>query len=171
MQVSVSYDEAMGRKYPESVVIAIARDNQGKYNPITLGWFMPTSHTPPMVAISVAFVRHSYAAIRNAKEFVLSFPSHMMTQEALFFGTKSGRDTDKLAALQTPTLPATQIDGVLLKNAVANFECVLEGEMATGDHAIFAGRVLAAHVNVDRSLQRLFTLGTNYKMGPVVAAP
>ncbi len=167
MQVAVSYSEAMKRKYPEPIVIAIARDSLGKYNPITLGWFMPTSHQPPMVAISVAYARHSYAGIKDAGAFVVSFPSQTMKEETLFFGTKSGRDIDKLAAMRAETMPASAIDGVLLKHAVANFECVLEAEQPTGDHAIFVGRVVAAHVNVDPTVRRIYTLDATYGMGPI----
>jgi len=49
MQVQTEYTSAMSRKYPEAVVVAIARDSLGKCNPITLGWCMPTSHVPPML--------------------------------------------------------------------------------------------------------------------------
>jgi len=167
MQVETTYEQAITRKYPEQIVIAIARDASGKHNPITLGWTMITSHTPPMMAISVAHQRHSLAAIRRAREFVISFPSSAMADDALFFGTKSGRDMDKLAARGTPTQPATRIDSVLLADAVANFECVLEGELETGDHVIFAGRVVAAHVNQDANARRLYTLDSGYKMGGV----
>ena len=119
MQVKTSYGEAMRRKYPEQIAIAIARDLQGKYNPITLGWVMPTSHAPPMLAISVAFARHSYEAIRQAGEFVVTFPSSAMAEDALFYGTKSGRDMDKLAVCGTKTEPASEMDCVLFTDAVA----------------------------------------------------
>jgi len=167
MQVKVPYAQAIARKYPEPVAIAIARDPQGKQNPITLGWVMCTSHDPPMLAISVGLTRYSLEAIRQARQFVVAFPSTGMEEDALFFGTKSGRDVDKLAVRKTPTAPATEIDGVLLADAVANFECVLDGEMRTGDHVIFAGRVVAAHVNADRTVRRLYTVDKNYKMGGV----
>jgi len=167
MQVESSYAEAIARKYPEPIAIAIARDPQGKYNPITLGWVMCTSHEPPMLAISVGLTRYSLEAIRHAKEFVIAFPSTNMAEDALFFGTKSGRDVNKLEARQTPTLPATKIDGVLLADAVANFECTLDGELHTGDHVIFAGRVVAAHVNSDPAVRRLYTVDKNYKMAGV----
>ena len=170
MQVETSYAEAIVRKYPEQVAIAIAKDSAGKYNPITLGWTMITSGDPPMMAISVAHQRHSLGAIRQAKAYVISFPSAAMAEEALFFGTKSGRDIDKLAALKTATQPAKEIDCVLLADAVANFECVLEGEMTTGDHVILAGRVVAAHMNDDISVRRLYTLGSGYDMGAVAPA-
>ena len=151
MQVEATYENAVTRKYPEQVVIAIARDASGKHNPITLGWTMVTSHTPPMMAISVAHERHSLEAIRRAREFVISFPSSAMADDALFFGTRSGRDVDKLAEQGTATQPATRIDSVLLTDAVANFECVLEGQLITGDHVIFAGRVVASHLYTEFS--------------------
>ena len=37
MQIEAVYEEAISRKYPEQIVVAIARDPQGKFNPITLG--------------------------------------------------------------------------------------------------------------------------------------
>ena len=38
MQKQMDYAEAIGAKYPEQIVIGIARDAAGKCNPITLGW-------------------------------------------------------------------------------------------------------------------------------------
>lgn len=74
MQVPVAYEQAIARKYPEQVAIAIARDAQGKYNSITLGWTMMTSHQPPLMAISIGHTRYSLEVIRHAGEFVMSFP-------------------------------------------------------------------------------------------------
>ena len=128
MQEQTSYGEAVVRKYPEQVAIAIAKDPQGKYNPITLGWIMPTSHNPPMMAVSVGLTRYSLEAIRLSREFVISFPSSEMAEDAFFYGTKSGRDMDKLAACGTKTAPASKVDGVLFSDAVANFECTRESE-------------------------------------------
>jgi len=169
MQIESPYAKAITRKYPEQVVIAIARDAQGKCNPITLGWTMITSGKPPMMAIAVGLGRYSLKAIRHSREFVISFPSSAMAEDTLFFGTKSGRDVDKLALRGTATQPATEIDCVLLSEAVANFECTLEHEFKTGDHVLFVGRIVAAHVNQDPSVRRLYTRGTGYQLGGVVS--
>ena len=170
MQKQVAYEEAIKRKYPEPVAYAIAKDQDGNANPITLGWVMCTSHHPPMLAISVAFQRYSYNAIRHSKCFTVVFPNEKQADEALYFGTKSGRDTDKLAEFGTKTDPAVKIDSVLLQEAVANFECVLEGEMVTGDHTIFSGRVVASHINAEQA-GRLYTLGPGWEMGGVRPVP
>jgi flavin reductase (DIM6/NTAB) family NADH-FMN oxidoreductase RutF len=167
MQIATTYAEAIGRKYPEQVVIVIAKDAQGKCNPISVGWTMLTSHDPPMMAISIGKTRHSLGVIRQAGAFVISFVSSEMVEDVFFHGTKSGRDMDKLTAFGTKTQPATEIDCVVLADAVANFECVLESEMETGDHVIFAGRIVASHVNKDAGVRRLYSLGDN-KLGGVL---
>lgn len=166
MQVATPYENAMARKYPEQVAIAIVKDPQGKPNPITLGWVMITSGQPPMLAISIGRTRYSLEALRQAGEFVVSFPSSQMAPDALFHGTKSGRDMDKLAVCGTKTQPAQVVDSVLLADAVANFECTLEAELETGDHFIFVGRVVASHMNTDPSVRRLYSLG-NEQLGGV----
>lgn len=166
-QNPAAYSEAAVRKFPEQVVIAIARDQNGICNPITLGWTMITSHKPPMMAISVGFPRYSCEVIREAGEFVIAFPSQDMAKDVLFFGTSSGRDVNKLDKSGTHVLPAEKIDCVLLNDAVANFECRVTGELETGDHALFAGEILQSWVH-SGTPKRLYTIGSGYSMGTVI---
>lgn len=168
MQIAAPYEQAAERRFPEQITIAIAKDGRGKHNPITISWTMLTSIEPPMLAISVGKERHSAGALRRAREFVLSLPSAEMKHDALFHGTKSGREMDKLSECGTKTQPATKVDSVLLADAVANFECKLESEHETGDHIIFVGRVVAAHVHQDPGVRRLYALG-HEQMGPASA--
>lgn len=164
MQKQVDYAKAVKRKYPEQVVIAIAKDRNGKANPITLGWTMIASHEPPMMAIAVAKTHYSVQAIEYARSFTVAFPSEDMADAALFFGSRSGREVDKFAEFECATAPAAEIDSVLLSDAAANFECTLESHMIAGDHVIYVGNVVAAHVNTE-SLGRLYTVGPGHKLG------
>jgi len=166
MQRKESYTKAIARKYPEQIVIGIAADPQGKYNPITLGWTMIVSHAPPMMAVAIGKTRYSLETFRHAGEFVIAFPSEHQQDEAMLFGTKSGRDTAKFAAAHTALQPADRIDGVLMRDAVANFECKLVGELEAGDHVVFVGEILLAHVN-EKPLSRLYTVGQGYKMAGI----
>ncbi len=166
MQKQVEYSEAIKTKYPEQVVIAVARDKIGKANPVTLGWTMIVSGSPPMMAISVASRHYSIETIRHSRCFTISFPSSDMADAALFFGSKSGRDVDKFAEFDCATEPAKAIDSVLLCDAAANFECTLESETIAGDHIIFVGKVVAAHTNTEAK-KRLYTVGPGHKMGSV----
>ncbi len=164
MQKETEYSDAIKTKYPEQVVIAIAKDRNGKANPITLGWTMIVSGTPPMMAIAVAKTHYSIEAITHSKCFTIAFPSSEMADAALFFGSKSGRDTDKFAEFDCKTEPAKAIDSLLLTDAVANFECTLESQMVAGDHIIFVGKVVSSHINTE-SKKRLYTVGPGHKLG------
>jgi flavin reductase (DIM6/NTAB) family NADH-FMN oxidoreductase RutF len=164
MQKQAEFEQAIKTKYPEQIVIAIARDKTSKANPITLGWTMIVSGEPPMMAIAVAKTHYSIETIRHSKCFCLAFPSSDMADAALFFGSKSGRDIDKFAEFDCKIEPAKVIDSVLLTEAVANFECKLESETVAGDHIIFVGRVVCSHINSE-SKKRLYTIGPGHKMG------
>jgi len=166
MQKKVKYEQAIKTKYPEQVVIAIAKDRAGKANPITLGWTMIVSGEPPMMAIAVAKTHYSIEAITYSECFTIAFPSSEMAEAALFFGSKSGRNIDKFTEFKCKTEPAKEIDSVLLSDAVANFECTLESQMVTGDHVIFVGKVVASHTNTEPT-KRLYTVGPGHKLGSV----
>ena len=80
---------------------------------------------------------------------------------------KAEVDLNKLAEYGTKTQPATVTDGVLLADAVANFECTLESELETGDHVILVGRVVASHIHETGETRRLYTLGEDYQLGGI----
>jgi flavin reductase (DIM6/NTAB) family NADH-FMN oxidoreductase RutF len=166
MQKQVSFEQAYKTKYPEQVVIVIAKDKNGKANPVTLGWTMIASYEPAMMAIGVYKGHYTVKCIRHSRCFTLVYPSSDMVKAALFFGSHSGRDTDKLAQFPCKTSPAKKIDSVLLTDAVANFECRLVKQIATGDHITFVGEVVCAHIN-KKPKKRLYSLGTGHKLGSV----
>ncbi len=165
MQKQVEYPEAIKTKYPEQVVIAIAKDKDGRPNPVTLGWTMIVSGKPPMMAIAVAKKHYSIGTIRHSKCFTIVYPSSDMAEAALFFGSRSGRDVDKLAEFDCKTETAKEIDSVLLTDAVANFECTLNSETEAGDHIVFIGEIVCSHVNTEPK-KRLYTVGPGHKLGP-----
>lgn len=166
MQKQVEYSEAVRTKYPEQIVIAIARDKEGKANPVTLGWTMIASGNPPMMAIAVAAGHYTVKAIEHSKCFTIAYPSAQMADLALFFGSRSGRDIDKLAESGCPVEPARQIDSVLLSDAVANFECTEESRIQAGDHVVYIGRIVASHVNTEPR-RRLYATAAGHKLGAV----
>jgi flavin reductase (DIM6/NTAB) family NADH-FMN oxidoreductase RutF len=164
MQKQVEYSDAIKTKYPEQVVIAIARDTDGKANPVTLGWTMIASGSPPMMAIAVAKKHYSIEAITHSKCFVIAFPSVDMADAVLFFGSRSGRKVDKFAEFKCATESAKEIDSVLLTEAVANFECTLESQTEAGDHIVFIGRIVRSHTSTEPK-KRLYTVGPGHKLG------
>ena len=165
MQKQTEYEKVGKTKYPEPIVFVIAKDANGKANPMTAGWATNVSSSPPMKAVALVPKRYTAAAIRHSKCFTIVYPSADMDAEALFFGTKSGRDIDKLDVTGCKTEPATKIDSVILSDATANFECELETEIPIGDHILFVGKVVASHMNTEPT-KRLYTVAAGGKMGP-----
>jgi flavin reductase (DIM6/NTAB) family NADH-FMN oxidoreductase RutF len=166
MQKKTDFEKAIKTKYPEQVVIAVAKDKLGRANPVTLGWTMIASGEPPMMAIGVYKGHYSVKCIRYSKCFTVAYPSSDMAKAALFFGSHSGRKIDKFAEFKCKTTPAKKIDSVLLSDAVANFECRLVKQISTGDHITFIGRIVASHVNTKRK-KRLYSLAPGHKLGAV----
>ena len=164
MQKQAEYPQAIKTKYPEQVIIAIAKDKTGRANPVTLGWNMIVSGNPPMMAIAVASKHYSIECIRHSKCFTIAFPASDMAEATLFYGSHSGRNTDKFTEFPSNTESAKQINSILLSDAVANFECALESQTEAGDHIVFIGKVVCAHTNTEPK-KRLYTVGPGHKMG------
>jgi len=155
----VSFAEANGLiGRPQRIVLAVSTDAEGKANIIPLGWKMMTSFDPPMYAISIGLTRYSHRLISEGKEFVLAWPSEEMADAVLFCGTRSGRKCDKFKETGLTPMPATRVRPPLIAECVANMECVLAGSLDTGDHTIFVGEIVAAHVS-DTSKRLLISIG------------
>jgi flavin reductase (DIM6/NTAB) family NADH-FMN oxidoreductase RutF len=120
-----------------------------------------------MMAIAVAKTHYSVEAITHSECFTIAFPSSEMTEAALFFGSKSGRNIDKFAEFDCVTAPAQEIDSLLLADAVANFECTLESQIPAGDHFIYVGKIVCSHINAEPK-KRLYTVATGHKLGPAL---
>jgi len=165
-QKQVGYRQAIRTKYPEQLIITIAKDKDGKANPMTMGWTMITSGNPPMMAVSMSKGHYTTQGIKQSKCFTIVYPSSEMADAALFFGTHTGWNTDKFAEFDCPHELAKEIDSVLLTEAVANFECQLEKQLETGDHIISVGRIVAAHINTVPK-KRLYIIGSGHKLGAV----
>jgi flavin reductase (DIM6/NTAB) family NADH-FMN oxidoreductase RutF len=166
MQNQVEYSDAIKSRYPEAVVFVVAKDIAGKANPVTVGWSCVVSGSPAMLAVALAPKRYTVEAIRQSKCFTVVFPAEDMGKEAMEFGTKSGRDTDKFAETGCAVEDAASIDSVILTDAAANFECELEKEVEVGDHILFIGKVAASHVNSEKT-GRLYSVASGGKLGAV----
>ncbi|HID95847.1 MAG TPA: flavin reductase family protein [Candidatus Latescibacteria bacterium] len=136
-------------KRPERVVLAVSVDEKGKADIIALGWKMRTSFDPPMVAISVGKTRYSHKLISEGKEFVLAIPGEDMSEEVLYCGTHSGRDSDKFKETGLTPLPAKFVSPPLIKECIVNLECKVVGALDTGDHTIFAGQIVNSWASED----------------------
>ena len=171
MQRPVSVEEAVPRKYPEAVVLVTTRGRDGRANVMAVGWVAIASGEPLMFMLGIAADAHTYALIRETRAFVVAFPSEGMGAAVLHAGSVHGHDRDKFAETGLAPAPAARVAAPLVADAVANFECELADIVTPGDCPILFGRVVAAHVNADPSVARLYTVGPGHALGGVRVVP
>ena len=79
-------------------------------------------------------------------EFVFAWAGEGQAELVDYAGSHTGADVDKFADFDIPTAPAAVVHVPLLAEAVANLECKLHSATPAGDHTIFIGQVVAAHL-------------------------
>jgi len=153
-KVTVSLSSAYRLLYPRQVVLVSCADKTGKTNIITLAWSMPASIRPPMIAVSIAPKRYSHELIEETKEFVVNVPTMDILKETLFCGRRTGKECNKFKEAGLTPLPAKTVKPSIIKECVAHLECKLHQQIATGDHTLFIGRVLATYANQGAFMER-----------------
>ncbi|HNX01845.1 MAG TPA: flavin reductase family protein [Candidatus Cloacimonadota bacterium] len=137
---------------PSKVAYAIVETPDGRYNPITIEWFMRTSIDPPMIAISIGLTRFSHECLQQSKYFNLCIPSDEMREEVMFCGTVSGKGVNKLEEIDAEWIPGKLHKLPVLKDAAANFECEIVTQVRSGDHTIFVGEVKYSWIDENRNM-------------------
>jgi len=150
--------EAISRKYPEAVVLIVSVDERGRPNAMPAGWSMFTSGDPPMLAVSIHPDRFSHELISRTSEFVVTFPGEDQASLVELCGSCTGAEVDKFDCFSIPTSPAIEVKPPLIEGSVACLECIVEVTCRTGDHTIFAGRIVRGHVS-EKPTRRLYNLG------------
>lgn len=126
---------------PARIALAVVKDSNGKINAITLEWFMRTSIKPPMLAISIGHTRYSHDCLQTYRFFNLCFPSPEQVEGVKICGSLSGRDYDKMSLSKFDTFPGKLAKLPIIRQAAANFECVVNSQIRSGDHTIFTGEI------------------------------
>lgn len=153
-----SVQEASQQKYPEWIDLVVTLGPTGQVNVMPAGWAMFTSFEPPLYAISIGHSRYTRELLEVTGEFTIAIAGPGMGPAVHYCGTHSGRNEDKVSAVGLATQAAEKINPPLLTEARANLECRVVSRLETGDHTIFVGEVLAAHV-ADDSAGRLLNFG------------
>ena len=146
-KVDVPLDRVLEVGPPTSVVLATCISADDNPNIITLGMYMPISSNPPLLAIGVSPRRHSHRLIEEMKEFVVNVPSKDLVKQTVFCGEVSGRDRDKFREAGLTPISASMVKPPLIGECVSNLECKVVASYGCGDHTLFVGEVVAAHVD------------------------
>jgi flavin reductase (DIM6/NTAB) family NADH-FMN oxidoreductase RutF len=133
---------------PSRVVLAImpAPTSSG-VNITTLCFSMYCAYKPPMIAVAFHDRSASYQLMQDTDEYVLAVPGNRLAEAAMFCGTTSMREVDKVTAIGLELCESQFVDVPGLKRAIANVEMRSVTQIKTGDHLLVVGEVLRFGVN------------------------
>jgi flavin reductase (DIM6/NTAB) family NADH-FMN oxidoreductase RutF len=118
-------------------VVGVA--HQGRRNAFTAAWITQASFDPLLLALAIHPEHASYELLAESGAFAVSVLERGRLDIARAFGTRSGRDADKLAGVQWR---AAGSGSPVLEESVAFFDCRVVSRHPAGDHELVIGRVV-----------------------------
>jgi flavin reductase (DIM6/NTAB) family NADH-FMN oxidoreductase RutF len=109
----------------------------------TAAWVMQASFDPLLLALSINPHNASHPILHSGRSFSVNVLRRGQLALARHFGTRSGRDEDKLAGV--PWRPGRR-GAPILDQALAYFECELQTSLEAGDHELVLGRVTEGRI-------------------------
>ena len=97
---------------------------KGKTNTMTIGWgSIGVIWRKPVFTVLVRHSRYTHELLEKSREFTVSIPFGTMNSELSLCGTKSGRDTDKIAAAGLTAIPGKKLNTPVIKGCKLHYEC------------------------------------------------
>jgi flavin reductase (DIM6/NTAB) family NADH-FMN oxidoreductase RutF len=109
----------------------------------TAAWVVQTSFEPLLLAVSVNPQNASHPILRAGGSFTVNVLRQGQIELARRFGTRSGRDEDKLSGVRWH--PGRR-GAPILDDTLAYFECELGSTLPAGDHELVLGRVVDGRI-------------------------
>jgi flavin reductase (DIM6/NTAB) family NADH-FMN oxidoreductase RutF len=122
-------------------VIGVA--HEGRVNAFTAAWLTQVAFAPLLVTLSINPEHASYPMLAATRVFGVSVLGRGQMELARRFGTRSGREADKLAGV---AWRAGALGVPLLLEAAAWLECRVTDTVTAGDHELVVARVVGGTV-------------------------
>lgn len=132
---------------PRPNVVVSCRGENGEDNALAVAYAGNCSYDPPMVMVGIVPSRYSYDLIKDTGVYVVNLVPNRLKEEYYYLGQNSGRDENKLAALNLKIKDGSKIDAPLLVDFPVNVECEVVDSIETGSHEMFIGEVKRVHVD------------------------
>ncbi|MCL5022860.1 MAG: flavin reductase family protein [Nitrospirae bacterium] len=130
--------------YPTPVLVIGTYDESGKPNAMTASWAGICCSSPPCVAVSIRKATSTYGNLTARKAFTVNIPSEHYLKDADYFGTVSGRQTDKFVATSLTPVRSELVDAPYIAEFPFVLECQVLHAFEIGLHTQFVGEVMDA---------------------------
>lgn len=135
------------RRYLEpGPIVLVSSKWQGATNIMTLGWHTLLEFSPSLVGLMISGGNYSHQMIRESRECVINLPTTALTDTVVGIGNTSGADVDKFAEFDLTAQDASEVDGPLIGECHASFECRLHDDALVDKYNFFIFEVVKAHV-------------------------
>jgi flavin reductase (DIM6/NTAB) family NADH-FMN oxidoreductase RutF len=138
----VSEIAALFRQLTAGVYVVGAAHNEQR-DGFTAAWVMQVSFDPLLLALSINPENASHPLVKEAKAFTVNVLKQGQLEVARRFGTRSGREYDKLAGVRWHP---GRSGAPVLEDALAYFDCELTASHPAGDHELLLGRVVDGRI-------------------------
>jgi len=156
------------RMIPYGLYVLTAKDGAVNIAAATVNWVTQSAFAPPLVVVGVKTDSGAYKIIQSAKSFALNMLGKDQKGAAFTFFKPVDAKDGKLSG-------QSYRDGVtgspILTEAPGAVECKLTAVVEQGDHHIFVGEVVEAHLNkapagrADAAILEMKDLGDNVFYG------
>jgi flavin reductase (DIM6/NTAB) family NADH-FMN oxidoreductase RutF len=136
------------RRLTAGVYVVGVADGERR-NAFTAAWLTQVSFDPLLLALSVNPGHASFPLLVGGGGFAVSVLSRDQLDLARHFGTRSGREADKLAGV---SWRAGRTGAPILSEAVAYLECVLTRRIPAGDHEVVIARPVAGEILLPQAI-------------------
>ncbi|MFD7056598.1 flavin reductase family protein [Streptomyces mirabilis] len=130
-------------------VILVTTQHRGIPNVMTNGFNMMVRHAPPLIACTIGPWDHSYQALVETGECVISVPTADMTATVVDIGNCSGADVDKFEEFDLTAVAGAEVQAPLVAECFANIECMVTDSSLVAPYNLFPSR---ARQGMDRPL-------------------
>jgi flavin reductase (DIM6/NTAB) family NADH-FMN oxidoreductase RutF len=115
----------------------------------TAAWVMQASFDPLLLALSINPGNASYELLHAGGGMTVNVLSQGQMELARRFGTRSGRDEDKLTGVRWRP---GRTGAPILEEALAYFDCQLASRTRAGDHELILGKVIDGRLLVPQAI-------------------
>ncbi len=130
-----------GTLIPTPVWVIGSYDAEGKPNVMTAAWVGICCSNPPCVMVALREATMTYGNIMRAKAFTVNLPSAALAKEAAYFGTVSGRDTNKFKNAGLTPVRSVIVNAPYVREFPLVVECDLVHTHVAGLHTLFIGEI------------------------------